>query len=394
MRRIAQRELGKVYGREGLLERDLLLEVDEGVLELLLDRGFDPHYGARPLKRALEELVVLPLARALLETPEVRFQLLRIARRGDRLELTFEDTETSRKLMNLERRQRVDDGKGHVVNLSLADVRGRLAETSGRLAQLERTTQVGVRRRELAELEVMAQTPGFWGAAFGEGSEAYRRHQIAIDLRRADDLRERLELLHKLVEASFDEGEDVVTDELVATFARLDRDLARAERELVSFDDRDRGDAWIQLRGAGAKDGAAGWAKQLATMYVRWAEAHEYEVEVVETAGGIDVLVKGAYAFGYLKAEAGGHRLLANRGAGRDKRAETLLARVEVRPLVERDPQRLASAVGGDDEAPVRTYDLLSSRGVRDRRTGHVEGDVRKVLDGRLEGFLDAAFAS
>ncbi|MEO8551627.1 MAG: AAA family ATPase, partial [Kofleriaceae bacterium] len=391
MRRIAQRELGKVYGREGLLDRDLLLEVDEGVLDLLLDRGFDPHYGARPLKRAIEELVVLPLARALLETPVVRFQLLRTARRGDRLELTFEDTDVSRKLVNLERRLRVDDGDGHVVKLSLAEVRGRLAETAGRLAHLEATTQVAARRRELAELEVKAQTPGAWGAAFGKGGEVYRRHQIAIDLRRADDLRERLELLHKLVEAILDEGEDVVADELIATFARLDRDLVRAERELVSFDDRDRGDAWIRLRGAGAKDGAADWAKQLATMYARWAEAHEYEAEVVETAGSIDVLVKGTYAFGYLKAEAGGHRLLANRGAGRDRRAETLLARVEVRPLLERNTPGSAREVGGDDEAPVRTYDLLSSRGVRDRRTGHVEGDVRKVLEGRLEGFLDAA---
>ena len=77
MRRIAQRELGKVYQREGLLERDLLLEVDEGAIDLLLDRGFDPKYGARPLKRAIEELLVLPLARAVLSADWSRFQLLR-----------------------------------------------------------------------------------------------------------------------------------------------------------------------------------------------------------------------------------------------------------------------------------------------------------------------------
>jgi ATP-dependent Clp protease ATP-binding subunit ClpC len=392
MRRIAQRELGKVYGREGLLERELLLEVDDGVLDLLLDRGFDPHYGARPLKRALEELVVLPLARTLLEAPAVRFQLLRIARRGDRLQLTFEPTETSRKLANLERRQRVEVGDGDAIKLSLADVRGRLGETGRRLAHLEQTTQVATRRRELAELEVKAQIPAFWEAAFGEGGEVYRRHQIAIDLKRTDDLRERLELLHKLVEASFAEGEDVVADELIATFARLDRDLARAERELVAFDAQDRGDAWIRVRGVGAKEGVAGWVKQLATMYARWAQAHEYEADVIETAGVVDVLVKGAYAFGYLKAETGGHRLLAKRDAGRESRPDTLLARVDVRPLAVRAAELDRVPAGGDDEAPFRTYDLLSSRGVHDRRTGHVDGDVRKVFEGRLEGFLDAAF--
>ena len=392
MRRIAQRELGKVYGREGLLEREILLEVDDGVLDLLLDRGFDPQYGARPLKRALEELVVLPLARTLLEAPEVRYQLLRIARRGDRLQLTFEATETSRKLANLERRQRVEVDDGHAIKLSLADVRARLRETARRLAHLEQTTQVATRRRELAELEVKAQTPAFWEAAFGAGGEVYRRHQIAIDLRRADDLRERHELLDKLVDASFAEGEDVVADELIATFARLDRDLARAERELVSFDDRDRGDAWIRIRGVGAKEGAAEWAKQLATMYARWAAAHDYEADVIDTAGAVDVLVKGAYAFGYLKAETGGHRLLAKRDAGRESRPETMLARVTVRPLAVHAAERDGNAAGGDDAAPFRTYDFLSSRGVHDRRTGHVDGDVRKVLEGRLEGFLDAAF--
>src|SRR5262249_36843092 len=101
MRRIAHRELGKLYLREGLLERDLLLEVDEGVHDLLLDRGFDPKYGARPLKRAIEEILVIPLARALLSAEWRRFQLLRIARRGDGVVLSFDDTESSRKLQNL-----------------------------------------------------------------------------------------------------------------------------------------------------------------------------------------------------------------------------------------------------------------------------------------------------
>jgi len=199
-------------------------------------------------------------------------------------------------------------------------------------------------------------------------------------------------VLEKLVDASFAEGEDVVADELIATFARLDRDLARAERELVSFDDRDRGDAWIRIRGVGAKEGAAEWAKQLATMYARWAAAHDYEAEVIDTAGAVDVLVKGAYAFGYLKAETGGHRLLAKRDAGRESRPETMLARVTVRPLAVHAAERDGNPAGGDDEAPFRTYDFLSSRGVHDRRTGHVDGDVRKVLEGRLERFLDAAF--
>ncbi|CAN5359850.1 hypothetical protein BH09MYX1_BH09MYX1_50860 [soil metagenome] len=396
MRRIAQRELGKVYRREGLLERDLLLEGDDGVLDLLLDRGFDPKYGARPLKRAIEELIVLPLARAVLASPEARFQLLRIARKGATMELTFEETEGSRKLANLERRTRVDDGEGNVVRMSLRDVKTQLASIYERLSELERASSAGDLRRELDELELKAKSPAFWDQAFGKGGEVYRRQRLAVEVRRIDDLRERVDLVQKLVEASFAEAEDAVADELVAKFARLERQLARAERELVIFDEQDRGDAWSHLRPTGAKDGAANWVKELAGMYEKWAEDRKYEVETKHHGGSFDLSVKGPYAFGYLKAETGGHRLMASpapasRG-GKDKRAETYLARVDVRPLAEKDDKRKNDKPGKDDEPTIRTYDTLSSRGVRDRRTGYAEGDVRKVLSGKIEGFLEAVF--
>ena len=45
---------------------------------------------------------------------------------------------------------------------------------------------------------------------------------------------------------------------------------------------------------------------------------------------------------------------------------------------------------GPDDEAPIRTYDLLRSKGVHDRRTGLVDGDVKRVLGGRVGEFLEA----
>ncbi len=399
MRRIAQRELGKVYRREGLLERDLLLEVDDGVLDLLLDRGFDPKYGARPLKRAIEELIVLPLARAVLASPEARFQLLRIARKGTTVELTFEETEGSRKLANLERRTRVDDGEGNIVRMSLADVRAKLKSIYERLAELERAARASELRRELEELEQKSKSPAFWDQAFGKGGEVYRRHRLAVEVRRIDDLNERIDLVHKLVEASFAEGEDVVAEELVAKFARLERQLARAERELVLFDETDRGDAWMHVRPTGAKDGATSWAKELAGMYAKWGEERKYEVDVTQSGGAFDVVVKGPYAFGYLKAENGGHRLMAA-AKGKDKRPETYLARVDVRPLTERDAEkherkrndRAERGKDKDDEPPIRTYDTLSSRGVRDRRTGWADGDVRKVLGGKIEGFLEAVF--
>jgi ATP-dependent Clp protease ATP-binding subunit ClpC len=87
MRKIAQRELGEVLLRKGLTRRNLLVEIDDGVIDLLLEHGFSAAYGARPLKRAIEQLVVLPLARLLASRTQLASDLLRISRQGDEVAL-------------------------------------------------------------------------------------------------------------------------------------------------------------------------------------------------------------------------------------------------------------------------------------------------------------------
>ncbi len=391
MRRIAQRELGKVYTREGLLERDLLLEVDEGVIDLLLDRGFDPQYGARPLKRAIEELLVLPLARAVLSAEASRFQLLRVGRKGDGIALSFEETETSRKLANLERRTRVEDGQGGVVRMSLAAVQSAMKGLHARLHKLEAIADLEKLRKELEELEGKAKSPAFWDEAFGAGGEVYRRHRLRMEIRRVEDLHERAEMVRKMVEASFEEGEDAIAPKLVGEFVRLERQLLRAEREVVKMNETDLGDAIVSVRGVGGKAGASAWAKELASMYEAWAGDRKYEVSINEESSSWKVTVKGPYAFGYLKNEQGGHRMIAAPKGKNDRRGETFLARVEVRPISQADAPAKSEKKPRDDEPPIRTYDQWQSRGVRDRRTGHAEGDVKRVLQGRIDAFLEAS---
>ena len=67
MRRIARRELGRLLLREGVTRRQLLVEIDDAVVEILAERGFHPRYGARPLQREIERAVIIPLARLLVE---------------------------------------------------------------------------------------------------------------------------------------------------------------------------------------------------------------------------------------------------------------------------------------------------------------------------------------
>jgi peptide chain release factor 2 len=285
----------------------------------------------------------------------------------------------------------VEDGEGKVVRKSLAEVRVDLGTIYGRLAHLDETAHVEDMRAELATLEEKAQRPAFWDEAFGKEGGVVRRHRLNVELRRLDDLRGRAELVRKLVEASFVEAEDAVADDLVKEFVRLERQLARAEREIVHFDERDRGDCTLVLRAVGGKDGAVKWAKDLAGMYEAWGKDRKYDVAVDVRAHGTEVSVRGPYAYGYLKGERGGHRLIAPPPHKGDKRGDTFLARVEVIPALR---EGWEAPKKGDDEPPVRTYDLWRSRGVHDRRTGHSEGDVKRVLSGRIDAFLEAGVST
>ncbi len=392
LRRIARRELGKVYRREGLLERDLLLEVDDGVIDLLLDRGTDPKYGARPLKRAIEETLVVPLARALLGASWRRFQLLRAARQGDDVTLTFEDTEASRRLEKLERRAPIADGAGGLVHLSLADVRLGIAALYERLAALERAIDLGGMRGELLAIEARQASPAFWEEAFGAKGQLVRRHRLSVEIGRLEGLRREADLVRELSEASFEEADDAVAPDLVAAYARLLRDVGRAELEIRDMDEVDQGDAALRVSPGGEKDSSP-WARQLADMYAGWARERGYDVEIEERPGGVQVvLVLGPYAFGYLRGEAGTHRQLAPPADRKERRGEALLARVDVAAgraaSIDDDPP------GRSDDPPIRTYDTWRSHGVRDRKTGHADGDARSVLAGRLDGFLEAALAA
>ncbi|MBL9023372.1 MAG: AAA family ATPase [Myxococcales bacterium] len=387
LRRIARRELGKIYKREGLVERDLLLEVDDGVIDLMLDEGTDTKYGARPLKRAIEELLVVPLARALLGGADRRFQLLRVARSGRSVALTFEPTEASRRLDNLERRARVSDGEGGTVSLSLADVRSGVGALYQGLLVLERVADIDGMRRELATLEAREASPAFWEDAFGRSGMLVRRHRLSVEIRRLEILRGELDAVRELAEASFLEADDSVARELTDAYARLVRRMRRAEREIVGFDERDQGDARVVLTPAGAQEGAAAWATELAQMYAGWARDRGYDVEVATSADGVhQVNVAGAYAYGYLRGEAGGHRLVTAPPDKGQRRGEAFLARVEVLAKDE-EPKSLVRL---EDVAPIRTYDLWHSHGVRDRVTGHADGDTRRVLAGKIDAFLEA----
>jgi peptide chain release factor 2 len=133
--------------------------------------------------------------------------------------------------------------------------------------------------------------------------------------------------------------------------AELERDVAKLETELESFRLRsllrgpdDARDVQLEIASGAGGTEAQDWAAMLMRMYTRWAERKGFAVEILDMSDGEEAGIKGAvieikgpYAFGFLKAEAGVHRLVRISPFDSQARRHTSFASVFAYPVVDQE---------------------------------------------------------
>jgi peptide chain release factor 2 len=150
--------------------------------------------------------------------------------------------------------------------------------------------------------------------------------------------------LTELLELAVSEGDDSIFEELADQATDIERRLREAELQQMLSGAEDASDAIVTISpGAGGID-AQDWAEMLMRMYLRWCERKGFKTQIVnlqpaDDAGIKDVsfTVQGAYAYGYLRAENGVHRLIRISPFDANARRHTGFAAVFVVPNLEDD---------------------------------------------------------
>jgi len=168
-----------------------------------------------------------------------------------------------------------------------------------------------------------------------------------------------------------------VVAEAEGALKQLKAEAARRELEALLSGEADANDAYLEVHAGAGGTESQDWAEMLARMYTRWATAHGYKVNIVEQTEGegagiknATIEVKGKNAYGWLKTEAGVHRLVRISPYDANARRHTSFASVNVYPAVD-DAIKIEI-----DESDVKV-DTLRSSGAGGQHVNKTESAVR-----------------
>jgi peptide chain release factor 2 len=225
------------------------------------------------------------------------------------------------------------------------DRQSEIAALDATLTTVERVLDVDALKTRIEKLEQDASDPNLWDDQTRAQKVTSELSHTQGELRRVQGLRGRLDDLPVLYELAAEEqgagGSDALA-EADAELKALQADIEAMEVRTLLSGEYDEREALVNIRsGAGGVD-AADWAEMLMRMYIRWAEQHDYQVEVFDTSYAEEAGIKSAtfvvhapFAYGNLSVEQGTHRLVRISPFDNQSRRQTSFAEVEVLPVVE-----------------------------------------------------------
>lgn len=202
--------------------------------------------------------------------------------------------------------------------------------------------EVSQKEKRKLELEALAQEPNFWN----DSQNAQKVSKELNDLKAAlESYHRRFQLIEEaelLLELSTEANDPSHLQEVNQEIEKAEKEIVQAELEAMLSSPEDHCSAILNINAGAGGTESCDWASMLLRMYLRYCERKGYKNDIVDFTHGdgagyrsVTVTVNGSYAYGYLKAEIGVHRLVRISPFDANKRRHTSFASVFVHPLID-----------------------------------------------------------
>lgn len=187
------------------------------------------------------------------------------------------------------------------------------------------------------------QEAGFWDDVQKAQEVTQEAKRVKDKIDKFRNLNERIDDVEVLKEL-MEENDEETAKEIISEVKALSKEIDTLKIETILSGEYDRNDAILTLHtGVGGSD-ANDWTEMLLRMYTRWCEKKGYSLETIDYLPGdeagvksVMLKVKGEFAYGYLKAEKGIHRLVRISPFNANGKRQTSFASVEVLPELTSD---------------------------------------------------------
>ena len=201
----------------------------------------------------------------------------------------------------------------------------------------------GKLERDIHELDCIMQEADFWNDSERAQEITKQSKELKDKIEKFDELKEKLDDIEVLREMA-EENDEESAREIVQNIKFLEKKIEEYNVKVLLSGEYDSNNAIVTLHvGVGGTD-ANDWTEMLLRMYTRWCEKHGYDVETVDILPGDDAGIKsvtlkviGEYAYGYLKAEKGIHRLVRISPFNANGKRQTSFASMEVLPQLTKE---------------------------------------------------------
>jgi peptide chain release factor 2 len=207
---------------------------------------------------------------------------------------------------------------------------------------LEDIFDIEGKRKRYAELERILAKPDFWDNPAGSKHILKERSDIDGMIQTWQSFSDALDESELLLEMAIEENHEETFKEVAQKVRTLQSTMRDLELRQMLSDENDAENAIVSINAGAGGTEAQDWAEMLLRMYLRWAEKKSFNVQMVDLLEGEEAGIKnatftvsGPYAYGFMKAESGIHRLVRISPYDASGRRHTSFAAVFVYPDVE-----------------------------------------------------------